>query len=153
MSIACSAGPPIDQVDDHVFLKTPPLSIMLCQDMIETIVVKSESVSTKNHHLEQSLFSFVSSANEDSICIFPFNIIVKLESPSSFVERISSSLIHFKPLSPLDANLIEESDGPPQKRLKATHDDFEGNETMEDVMHEVQTISELILATLDNDRV
>jgi hypothetical protein len=140
-----SAGPPIDPVDGHVFLKTPPVSVMLGQDMIETTVVKSEGVSTKKHHLEQSLISFVSSASEDGLCIFPMSVNVKLESPSSFVERISHLLINFKPVSPLD-----DPDGPPQKRLKITPID-DVNQELDDVMHEVQNLSELILATLDDD--
>lgn len=147
--IAYSAGPPIDPIDGNIFLKAPPISVLLGQDMIETTVVKSEGVSTKNHHLEQSLFSFVSSADEDCLCIFPLSVDVKLESPSSFVERISYSVIHFKPVSPLESN--DESDGPPIKRLKVTHNDDEASYEMEDVMQEVQTLSELILATLDDD--
>jgi hypothetical protein len=151
--IAYSAGPPIDPVDGHVFLKTPPLSVMLGQDMIETTVVKSEGVSTKNHHLEQSLFSFVSSANEDCLYIYPLSIIVKLDAPSSFVERISYSLIQFKEGSPLNETNFDESDGPPQKRLKATYSDNEVDQEIDNVMQEVQTLSELILATLDDDRI
>ena len=118
--------------------------------MIETTVVKSEGVSSKNHHLEQSLFSFVSSVNDYCLYIFPLSVIVKLESPSSFVERISSSLIQFKTASPLNEN---QPDDPPHKRLKVTHTDNDVDQEMEDVMHEVQTLSELILATLDDDRI
>lgn len=145
-----SAGPPIDPVDGHVFLKTPPVSVMLGQDMIETTVVKSEGASTKKHHLEQSLFSFVSSASDDGLCIFPMSVNVKLESPSSFVERISYSLINFRPIRPSDTNAFDDLNGPPQKRLKLTPID-DVNQELDDVMHEVQNLSEHILATLDDD--
>lgn len=123
---------------------------MLGQDMIETTIVKSEGVSAKKHHLEQSLFSFVSSASEDGLCIFPMTVNVKLESPSSFVERISYSLINFKLVNPSDAKAFDDPDGPPQKRLKTTPID-DVNQELDDVMHEVQNLSELILATLDDD--
>jgi hypothetical protein len=119
--------------------------------MIETTVVKSEGVSTKNHHLEQNLFSFVSSANEDCLYIYPLSIIVKLDSPSSFVERISYSLIQFKAANALNENQFDLSDSPPQKRLKLTHSQIEVDQGMEDVMQEVQIISQLILATMDDD--
>jgi hypothetical protein len=126
---------------------------MLGQDMIETTVMKSEGVSTKNHHLEQSLFSFVSSANDNCLYVYPLSIIVKLESPSSFVERISYSLIQFKPASISNEELFDESDGRPKKRLKISHNESEVDQEMEDVMYEVQIMSELILATLDDDRI
>lgn len=119
--------------------------------MIETSVLKSEGVSSKKHHLEQSLFSFVSSANENCLCIFPMSVSVKLESPSSFVERISYSMIQFKPVDSVVPDASVELVSPPRKRLKTSESNDETNQELEDVMLKVQTLSDLILATLDND--
>jgi hypothetical protein len=140
------AGPPIETIEENVFLKAPPISVMLGQEMIETTIVKSEGVSTKKHHLEQSLLSFTCTVNDNGLSIFPFTISVQLESPTSFVERNSVSLMEFKML-----NDDGDSDSRPQKRVKQTLNDDGNEEDVYDVMDEVDKLSALIAATIDDD--
>lgn len=79
------------------------------------------------------------------------SVSVKLESPSSFVERISYSMIQFKPVDSVVPDASVELVSPPRKRLKTSESNDETNQELEDVMLKVQTLSDLILATLDND--
>jgi hypothetical protein len=147
-----SAGPPIDTVDGYVFVKAPPIGIMLGQEMIETTIKKSEGVSAKKHHLEQSLLSFTSAANDDGLTIFPFSISVKLESPASFVERTAVSMMEFKMFTDnVDIRPYDEVDSRPRKRLKQSLNDDGNEQEVEDVIYEVEILSGLISATIDAD--
>jgi hypothetical protein len=123
---------------------------MLGQDMVETTITKSEGVTTKKAHLEQSLFSIVCSADDTGLYLFPFSIAVKLESPASFPERLSATLMEFKTLERSDIDPSDEMNGRPYKRLKQTIGDVQSEE-LDDVMHEVEILSQLVSSTVDEE--
>jgi hypothetical protein len=120
---------------------------MLSQQVVETTVLKSEGVTTKKHHLEQKLLSFICSARHDMLCIYPMSISVKLESPTSFVERISFAVMKFKIVDSLDTTVEDELISSSRKRMNPSTDEDE----LMDVMHEVEILSNIISATLEDD--
>jgi hypothetical protein len=143
-----SAGPFLDESTIGVkCLVAPPISVMLGQEMVETSVVKSEGVSTKKGHLEQSLFSIVCSADDSGLCLYPIGIDVKLENPSSFPERVSLTLLEFKFPKAFEVNSNDELDGRPSKRLKVTANGANSTDD-DDIMYAVEILSQLLTATI-----
>lgn len=124
---------------------------MLGQDIVETTVVKSEGVSTKKVHLEQSLFSIACSANDTELRLYPFSIAVKLEVPTSFPERLSKALLKFESLESFEMKSSNELNDRPQKRSKLSANGDKKTDKPEDIMYEVEVLSQFISSTISED--
>jgi hypothetical protein len=146
-----SAGPAIDEATIGIkCLAAPPISIVLGQDMVETTVVKSEGVSSKKAHMEQSLFSVVCSADDSELYLYPISISVKLENPASFPERLSSTLLEFKSPQSFATSSNDELDGRPSKRPKFTANRVNSTDN-DDIMYSVDILSQLVPSIIGDD--
>jgi len=73
----------MESTDGHSFLNAPPISILLDQQLIETATTTSDGVSKKTSYLDQSFFAIACAVAENSLGLFPFDISVELDSPTS----------------------------------------------------------------------
>lgn len=66
------------------FLPVPPVSILLDQELIETLTATSDGVQKKKSYLNQKLFAATCSADKDhGLTLYPLDIEIRLESPAA----------------------------------------------------------------------
>jgi hypothetical protein len=145
------AGPSIDAIYGINLLGAPPVSILMGQELVEISVMKTDGVSTKTSYIDQSLFSLACAASDDALSLFPFDISVKLESPTAFPERIAISLLEFKALPATAVETNGDMNGRTPKRQKHTMNGGLGLSELEDVMEEVSRLSELLTSTVEEE--
>ena len=83
----------MQSLDGVSFLPTPPLSILLDQQMVESSRTTSDGVSKKTSYLKQTLFCLVCAANEDALALYPLDVGVNLDSPTKGRFRMESFII------------------------------------------------------------
>ena len=107
------AGEALETASGIDLFPTPPLSIMLDQQVIESSKASSDGVSSKKMYLQQTLFALSFSCSSEALTLYPMTVSVHLDTPSSVPIRKSCSVVSFRP--PTKEDTLE----PPQKRLKS----------------------------------
>ena len=70
------------------FLATPPLSILVDQELVERSETNRDGERKKDAHTTQELFAITCSVNNDGLTIYPIDIKVRLDTPSSGKDRL-----------------------------------------------------------------
>ena len=65
------------------FLATPPLSILVDQELVERSETNRDGERKKEAHTTQELFAISCSVNNDGLTIYPIDVKVRLDTPSS----------------------------------------------------------------------
>lgn len=77
------AGDAIAVLDDVTFLATPPLSVLLDHQLVETSQTTSDGIHKREAHLVQTLFSTLCAVSDSSLILYPLDVRIKLNSPTS----------------------------------------------------------------------
>ena len=83
------------KVDGTKLLNTPPISILLGQEMSDVTTTSMDGVTKKDRSLHQFLFAISCLANENGIKLVPMEIEVVLDSPVSPVFRKALKIVEF----------------------------------------------------------
>jgi hypothetical protein len=148
-----SAGPAIESTENGTeLLGTPPVSILLHQELIESSVTKPDGVSVKTSFIEQTLFSMSCGITENGISLIPYDIDVKLDSPSATPQRTLCTVDDF---AMTNGSVTPDVDvhSLPAKRLKLSENGHcEDNEVgYIGLMDEVSRLADLISAKLEDE--
>jgi hypothetical protein len=140
------AGDPIASIDGMSFLPTPPLSVLLDQELIEGQTT-ADAVTKKTVHMHQSQYSFVVSVSEDFLRIVPLEISVLVYSPSTPPTRVAVSSSQFKCVH---NEINGDNIAPPAKRakLEIAHGGRDTSSS-ESFMEEVTKFASILTATID----
>ena len=142
------AGDAIDSAAGIQLLSAPPISILMDHGLVETSAVTSDGANKKTSYINQSLFSLSCSVNDDGIILFPFDVGVKLDSPTAFPERTSECLLTFK-TSIEETQSNGEANGRPAKRSK--HETAPGEPRLVTVTEGAGLLANLLSGLLDED--
>ena len=141
------AGEALESASGLTLFPTPPLSILLDQQVIETTKSSSDGVSSKRSNLQQTLFALSFAFDNEALTLYPMTISVHLDTPSSVPRRTSCSLVEFLP-SDATESVLE----PPFKRLKPSGDEKGSSEQrsteQEDMIRVVEHFASIISSTL-----
>ena len=127
------------EVDGISWLKAPPISVMLDQQMKETSSRSLDGVTKKRRYLEQSLFAISCSATSDGVKLVPMVIETMLDSPAAATDRQHVKVVSFR------KSTDEETEEPPEKkaRLQISNEDDLGT------LQEVDILAKIIWSTHD----
>jgi hypothetical protein len=148
-----SAGPAIESTDNGTkLLGTPPVSILLHQELIESSVTKPDGVSVKTSFIEQTLFSIACSITENGISLIPYDIDVKLDSPSATPQRTLCTLDDFT-MTKGSVTPDVEVHSLPAKRLKLSENGHCEDDEVDCIglVDEVSRLADLISAKLEDE--
>jgi hypothetical protein len=138
------AGGTITKIDGCDFLPTPPLSILVDQNMVETTSRTPDGEKVTETHTEQELFGVFCSANDSGVTLYGATILARLASPTAIPVRTNVLLTTFTSSSPsIDSD--EKDAIPPSKRART--DDCPS--TMVDLMDEVERFALVISKTFE----
>jgi hypothetical protein len=146
------AGDAIEITDDIQLLRSPPVSILLDQELIETAKASSDGGSKKTFRIEQSLFSVACSVSEGGLTLVPLDVSVHLDSPTAVPERKSCRALLFKSstVAGVDMNGDLSSPSPRKRSKRKTNGDSSKMPQTEDVFEEVCRFAEILADTIDS---
>ena len=147
------AGPAFEEeVDSTELLRSPPISILMDQQVVASSKSSSDGGLKKASCIEQSIFAMACSATETCLQLYPFEVDVSLDSPTTFPVRKKTTLMRFKTS---DAGGIVQTDANgnasdrPTKRAKS---DTNGQYHRREPLDEVQVLSRLLLRLLEPEQ-
>lgn len=73
----------MESLEGHSFLRAPPLSVVLEQQMVETATKTSDGANKKSAFLTQSLFGVTCSVRDESLLLYPLEVNMKLDTPTA----------------------------------------------------------------------
>lgn len=135
-------------IDGNVLIEAPPISVLLDQEIAETINVATDGSSKKTSYIEQSLFSICCSIVDDGVVLIPHEINVNLESPASFPKRTSWSLLQFKDIA---SGLKGVEENGLVNRPEAVRNGNSLSAIMVNASEEAGRFAEILLETIDWD--
>jgi len=81
--LAARAGEAITSLDGVSFIPVPPVCFLLDQELTETTSTTTDGVIKKSAHLDQALFGIACSVDDENLTLYPVDIQVKLDTPTS----------------------------------------------------------------------
>jgi hypothetical protein len=124
----------------------------LHQELIESSVTKPDGVSVKTSYIEQTLFSMACSITENGISLIPYDIDVKLDSPSGTPQRTLCIMDDFA-MTNGTITLDDEAHNLPAKRLKPSENGHREADEVDCIgfMDEVSRLADLLSAKLEDE--
>mmetsp|Transcript_23496 Transcript_23496/g.65361 ORF Transcript_23496/g.65361 Transcript_23496/m.65361 type:complete len:869 (-) Transcript_23496:36-2642(-) len=147
------AGETIDSMPGFSFFPTPPLSIVVDQQLIETSRTSSDGVSIKKSYLQQKLMGITFATSDQQLTLYPLDITVTIDNPSSVPERKSCAVKLFGVAATAGEDRTEGSE-PPQKKIKTDANggchELNSLNTKQNLMDLVSRFSSILNSTVVN---
>jgi hypothetical protein len=124
----------------------------LHQELIESSVTKPDGVAVKTSYIEQTLFSMACSITENGILLIPYDIDVKLDSPSATPQRTLCTVDNFAQTNGSVRPDVEVH-SLPAKRLKLSENGHCETDEVDCIgfMDEVSQLTDLLSAKLEDE--
>ena len=118
------AGEAFDKkVDGIALLPSPPLSVLLDQELIETETRGKDGERKKTSYIEQNLFAIGCTATTECLKLYPVDVTVHLDTPISAPRRVACSLVKLIAQPHQELVMNGGTDEKPAKRQKVSDDE------------------------------